>query len=76
MRSLVEHAMRFGTILSSFHTEFAKFTSIQTKMGQKELRELSSRVHELGSIMREYVKVTTDAPPCTYHILRLSTSVS
>ncbi|KXN84019.1 hypothetical protein AN958_00578 [Leucoagaricus sp. SymC.cos] len=53
IRSIVEHAMRLGAVLASFHMEFAKFTSMQTKMGQKELRELSGKIHELDGIMRE-----------------------
>ncbi|KAF5348827.1 hypothetical protein D9756_009805 [Leucocoprinus leucothites] len=53
IRSLVEHAMRLSAVLASFHTEFAKFTSLQTKMGQKELRELSGKIHELDGIMRD-----------------------
>ncbi|KAF9450786.1 hypothetical protein P691DRAFT_664543 [Macrolepiota fuliginosa MF-IS2] len=53
IRILVEHTMGLGSVLASFHTEFAKFTNIQTKMGQKELRDLSSKVHELDAIMRD-----------------------
>jgi len=53
IRALVEHTIRLTIVLASFHTEFAKFTSIQTKIGQKELCGLSGKIHDLDNLMRE-----------------------
>lgn len=53
IRALAEHAMRLNSVLASFHTEFSKFTVVQTRLAQTELMKLSSRIHELDLIMRE-----------------------
>ena len=54
--------MRLTIVLASFHTEFAKFTSIQTKIGQKELCGLSGKIHELNNLIREQVDITIQIP--------------
>jgi hypothetical protein len=52
-RNLVGNAMKFNNALNTFHTEFLKFSSQRVAAGQRELRELSQKLTDLESSVRQ-----------------------
>jgi len=45
--------MKFNNALNTFHTEFLKFSSQRVAAGQRELRELSQKLTDLESSVRQ-----------------------
>ncbi|KAG5649430.1 hypothetical protein H0H81_003917 [Sphagnurus paluster] len=52
-RNLAGNAMKFNHALNTFHTDFLKFVSERAVTGQRELRELSQKLTELESEVRQ-----------------------
>lgn len=47
--------MKFNNSLNSFHTDFLKSVSQRANYGQRELRDLSHKLSDLESHIRQYV---------------------
>ncbi|KAF8062327.1 hypothetical protein FPV67DRAFT_266790 [Lyophyllum atratum] len=52
-RNLVGNAMKFNNTLNTFNTDFLKFASQRVTAGQRELRELSEKLTDLESNVRQ-----------------------
>ncbi|KAF9463275.1 hypothetical protein BDZ94DRAFT_1259539 [Collybia nuda] len=52
-RALASHAMKFNNSLNAFHTDFLKSVSQRANSGQRELRDLSQKLSDLESHIRQ-----------------------
>ncbi|KAF9011841.1 hypothetical protein BDQ17DRAFT_791867 [Cyathus striatus] len=59
--ALIDRASKTSGVLSTFYTEFAKFTSQRAQYGQTEIQDLCFKISELDSLVRHVCALSKEA---------------